>query len=103
MRQQGVSSKNMMVFSLWSPHSELEVDLFVQEPFDFQDVASRSLRVELGHSTATVIGLADLLRLKRAAGRTQDLADIEALEALEAEAWARSRRRSNASFDGVWR
>lgn len=81
-REEWASTKNMMVFSLWSPHSDLEVDLFVREPFDFRDVASRCVRVELGGSKATVIGLNDLLALKRAAGRTQDLADIEALELL---------------------
>ena len=46
--------------------------------------AQRVYRTIEGRSIP-VIGIEALLRAKRAAGRTQDLADVEALEAIERE------------------
>jgi hypothetical protein len=43
---------------------------------------ARRMSVPLGATTASVVSLGDRLALKREAGRSQDLADIEALEAL---------------------
>jgi hypothetical protein len=51
-------------------------------PFDFDDVYARSLRVPLDTTKATVISLADLVQLKRSAGRPIDHADVEALLAI---------------------
>jgi hypothetical protein len=73
----------MTVFALWSDRfRELEVDLFVTEPFDFDAAWSRSVRVDLDSTTATVVGLQDLVALKEEAGRPIDRADIEALRQL---------------------
>lgn len=85
-RRQWVQEKNLMVFSLWSPaRPALEVDVFVEEPFDFDKVQSRALLVPLDRIEAPVIALEDLLALKRSAGRTVDRDDVAALEALRAD------------------
>jgi len=82
-RQRWVRERNLMVFSLWSDaHPGFEVDIFVEEPFDFEAVYGRSLRVPLERIEASVISLEDLIALKRGAGRPLDLEDIAALEAL---------------------
>lgn len=60
----------------------LEVDLFVTEPFDFDTVLERAVWAPVVSQTAPVIGLQDLIELKRASGRHIDLADVEALERL---------------------
>jgi hypothetical protein len=71
------------VFSLWSDRlPSLEVDLFVREPFDFEQAWDRRVTVSLDTTTATVVALQDLLALKREASRPQDLADVIALEAI---------------------
>lgn len=78
-----VAEKDLTVFSLWSDRFPgLELDLFVREPFDFEEAWGRRVTVTLDAVTATVASLADLIALKRAAGRPQDLADVAALEAL---------------------
>lgn len=78
--------KNMTVFSLWHPdHPGFAVDLFVREPFDFDAVYRRALRVPLEGAQATVLSRADLLEMKRATGRAQDLEDIAALSNLAEE------------------
>jgi hypothetical protein len=82
-RESWVRDKGLTVFSLWSPQRpSLEVDLFVQEPFDFDAVYSRAVRVKLDRSDIVVIGLEDLIALKRASGRPVDQEDIERLEAI---------------------
>lgn len=87
LRQQWIREKGLAVFSLWSPaHPTLEVDIFVAEPFDFDAVYSRALRVPLEKAEVIVIALGDLIALKRQVGRPRDLEDVTALESLrEAE------------------
>jgi hypothetical protein len=78
-----IAEKGLTVFSLWSDRTpSLEVVLFVREPFDFEQAWARRVTVALDTTTATVVGLRDLLALKREARRPQELADIEALEAI---------------------
>jgi predicted nucleotidyltransferase len=82
-RESWMREKNMVVFSLWHPQRPgFQVDLFAAEPFDFAEVFSRAVRVPLEMTSATVISAPDLIALKRRAGRSQDLADIDALEKL---------------------
>jgi hypothetical protein len=60
---------------------------------DWEAVRGRALEVQLADATLLVVGLDDLIRMKRAAGREQDLADIRALTALD-EDLAREARES---------
>jgi len=82
-RRLWIETKNLQVFSLWYPELPgFEVGLFVEEPFDFNQAWTRRVEVELAVTTATVVGLEDLLALKREAGRARDLEDVAVLEAL---------------------
>lgn len=79
-----IEEKGLTIFSLSSERvAGLEVDLFVKEPFDFEQAYARAVTVALDATTATVVALPDLLAMKRRAGRAQDQADVEALEAIE--------------------
>ena len=72
--------KNMTVFSLWHPnHPGFALDLFVQEPFDFDAVYRRALRVPLEQVQVTVVSRDNLVAMKQAAGRARDIEDVEAL------------------------
>lgn len=83
VRRSWIEDKGLIVFALWSPdHPATEIDLFVEEPFVFDDAYARLVRADLGTTTVDVASLEDLLALKRKAGRPKDLADITALEAL---------------------
>ncbi len=85
-REAWIAEKGMTVFSLWHPTKPgLEVDLFVEEPFDFTAANAAAVQVELDTTVASVVSLDHLIALKRASGRPQDLADIEALDALRRE------------------
>lgn len=85
-REDWINTKNMTVFSMWDPSDPtFDVDLFVREPFDFAAAYRRRFDVPIGATTTTVVGLEDLLALKRSAGRPQDLLDVDALTALRLE------------------
>jgi hypothetical protein len=85
-RRAWIDEKGLTVFSLWSDRLPgVEVDLFVEEPFDFGAVYARAVRVPLDATTVTVISLDDLVAMKRATGRAVDLADVDALQALREE------------------
>ncbi|MBA2545717.1 MAG: hypothetical protein H0V15_02470 [Solirubrobacterales bacterium] len=49
----------------------------------FADLKSRARRVESGETTVLVAGIDDMIAMKLARGRPQDLADVEELRALE--------------------
>ena len=82
-RARWIADKGLTVFSLWSERVPgLEVDLFVESPLDFEQAWTRRVEVQLDATSTRVVSLPDLIAMKRAAGRPQDLADVEALERL---------------------
>ncbi|MFP3939511.1 MAG: nucleotidyl transferase AbiEii/AbiGii toxin family protein [Thermoanaerobaculia bacterium] len=81
-RKRWIRDKNLRVFSFWSEAGPLEVDLFVEEPFDFEDVFRRAVRVPLKGIEVSVVPRRDLIALKRAAGRALDQEDVQRLQEL---------------------
>jgi hypothetical protein len=82
-----VRNKGLTVFSLFSPsHPATEIDVFAESPLDFAQAYQHAVRMHLAPEvSATFVGLRYLLRLKRLAGRAQDLLDIDKLRALRKE------------------
>jgi hypothetical protein len=82
-RSEWMTEKHMRVFSMSDPTDPLrEVDLFVENPIDFDGMWKRSRIVDLGSTSARIASIDDLIVMKRSAGRPQDLADVEALETI---------------------
>ena len=77
--------KGLTVFSASSPeHPATEIDLFLEPPFEFEAAYARCARMEVAPGTvATFVATSDLIAMKRAAGRPQDLQDVEGLRGLE--------------------
>lgn len=83
-RERWAREKSMTVFSLWSQRfPATNVDLFVEEPFPFAEAWARATQVQLGDVRVPVASIADLIAMKKRAGRPNDLEDIKALESLE--------------------
>jgi len=83
VRRSWIEEKGMMVFSFWDPSVPMrEVDLFVEHPIPFAELWARSEVIELRETSVRVASIADLIALKRLAGRPEDLQDIEALETI---------------------
>jgi len=92
-RQKWIDEKNMKVFPLVDPDNPMRlVDLFVETPIDFEELWKQSEEIHLERSTVRVACIAHLIRLKREAGRPQDVIDIDALERI-----ARAKSRGDKS------
>jgi predicted nucleotidyltransferase len=61
------------------PLDIVNIEHLAGQPRDYQALRDHALGVELQGRQLAVAGLSDVIRMKRAAGREQDLADIEAL------------------------
>ncbi len=76
--------KGMEVFSFVDPGQPMTlIDVFIEEKIPFGEVMKDLMRFTAKGVTIPVVSLAHLKRLKKEAGRPQDLADIEAIEALK--------------------
>lgn len=79
LRDGWIRDKGMLVLQFWSnQHRETPVDVFVTEPFPFDEEYARAATRPLeGSLTVRFASIPALIRMKEAAGRPQDLIDIE--------------------------
>jgi hypothetical protein len=84
-RESWIRDKRMVVFQLHSEeHRETRIDLFVAEPFDFDDEYYRALTGDiLPGLPVRFVRIETLIRMKEAAGRAKDLEDIRQLRLLQ--------------------
>jgi hypothetical protein len=82
-RAKWIEEKNMLVFSMSDPATPFfAIDLFVDPPIPYAELATHAETRELDGVPISVCSRNDLIRMKRISGRPEDLADIEALEAI---------------------
>jgi hypothetical protein len=82
-RSAWIREKGMQVFSLWDPSNELPtLDLFVEYPVDFDELLADAAVIDLGDCKVSIASVPHLIRMKRKAGRDQDMRDIETLSKL---------------------
>jgi hypothetical protein len=84
LREQWRREKNMVVLPLWSDtHRRTPTGVFVYEPFDFtKELAHARREPAFGKESAAIVSYETLLDLKKSAGRSQDLLDVEKLRKL---------------------
>lgn len=76
-----IREKGMMVFTVFHPERPWElVDILVDPPIEFARAWRCRKRVSVSGLTVPLVGIQDLIAMKRKAGRTQDRSDIDALE-----------------------
>ena len=80
-RESWIRDKGMQVLQFWSDaHRETPVDVFVSEPFHFDEEYGRALIKPLyGTIPVRFVSIPTLIQMKEAAGRPQDRIDIEHL------------------------
>jgi len=81
LRASWIRDKGMQVLQLWcDEHRETPIDIFVEEPFDFDEEYGKALIKPL-HDAIDIrfVSLPTLIRMKQKAGREQDHIDIEHL------------------------
>ena len=83
IRAAWIRDKGMLVFQMYSATSRLTIDIFVQYPVNFDDLWNQAVEVKLPESSLRIASIDHLILMKRAAGRPQDLLDIDKLEILK--------------------
>jgi hypothetical protein len=80
-REGWIRDKGMQVLQLWSDsHRETSIDIFVQEPFSFDEEYVNALIKPLyGSIEVRFVSITTLIKMKEAVGREQDRIDIEHL------------------------
>lgn len=79
-RERWIAEKGMQVLQFWSDaHRETPVDMFVREPFVFDEEYQRALVKPLGSISVRFVSIPALIRMKEEAGRSQDRIDIDQL------------------------
>jgi len=80
-RETWARDKGMQVFQLWSDqHPETPIDVFVTEPFDFdQEYAQAVVKPLRDDLPVRFVTIPTLIRMKEIADRPQDRIDIEHL------------------------
>ncbi len=80
LREGWIREKGMQVLQFWSDaHRETPVDVFVREPFVFDEEYEHALVKLLGSVAVRFVAIPALIRMKEEAGRPQDRIDIEHL------------------------
>jgi hypothetical protein len=76
-RKEWVSEKNMTVFSLFdSKNPFFLLDIFVEVPFDFNEVYKKRKTIKFEDTFITVVPIEELIRMKEKSDRPQDRTDI---------------------------
>lgn len=81
LRESWIRDKGMQVLQFWSDkHIETPIDIFVNEPFSFDEEYERALVKPLyGMLPVHFVSIPTLIRMKETAGRPEDKIDIEYL------------------------
>lgn len=74
--------KGMLALSFRSPDGSAEIDLVVSEAHRLAELKQRAVVVTLDDIDFYVAAISDLIAMKEAAGRPQDLLDVEELNRL---------------------
>lgn len=81
-RQEYISRRNLVAWSFYNPQNPIEVvDIIITH--DLNELKSVSMRA--GLDKIRVLAISDLIKMKLASGRPQDLEDIKMLENLRGQ------------------
>jgi hypothetical protein len=78
-----VQNKNALMFTVYDPELPIkQIDIFLSKENSYQQLISSTVSVEIGGRTISLVTVAKLIEMKRAAGREKDISDIAELERL---------------------
>ncbi len=79
-RERWIKKKNMKAFNLFNPSAIVrEVDIIMGSPVDYKIAKKNVIYVKLQNTTIPVIGIKDLIKMKKVTNRLQDNSDIRYL------------------------
>ena len=85
-REQWAREKGMIVLNFFSSDQDpCTIDLFIREPFPFDETFSKSIPSAVNGVPFRYVDLDTLIQMKRTAGRPVDLEDVRHLEQIAAD------------------
>ncbi|MBI4838957.1 MAG: hypothetical protein HY806_07445 [Nitrospirae bacterium] len=85
-RKDWIKDKGMKVFSLFdSKNSFFLLDVFVDMPFDFDEVYNHREKLQYEDTTIPLVPIKELINMKQKTGRPQDMADVFYLRKISEE------------------
>jgi hypothetical protein len=82
-RDDWIKKKNMKVFNLYNEKWAVrEIDILIDSPVSYREATQQVKHMKTERVKIPVIGISDLIKMKEAGGRAQDLADIRYLKRL---------------------
>lgn len=86
IRESWIREKRMTVFSLFDPKNPFFLlDVFVTEPFDFDEVFEARKEMKSGNVKIPVISIGHLIEMKEKTDRPQDVSDVFYLKKIKEE------------------
>jgi hypothetical protein len=86
LRRSWIEEKGIRVFSLFHPQQHyLELDVFVESPFDFAKVYEKRETMGQGTTAIPVVPIETLIAMKEETNRPQDRADVYHLQQIKEE------------------
>jgi predicted nucleotidyltransferase len=71
------------MFTVYDPELPIkQIDIFLSKENSYQQLISSTVSVEIGGRTISLVTVAKLIEMKKAAGREKDIIDIAELERL---------------------
>lgn len=80
LRAEWIKEKNMKAFLVYNPENTAEhLDVIIDHPINFASAYKRRQCVKAGGLNISLIGIDDLITMKKFAGREKDMLDAKAL------------------------
>lgn len=84
VRNEWITKKNMKVFCFYNGKMPMyEIDVFIIIPVDINKAFKRAVIKKTGKISIPLVSIDDLIKMKKLAGRPQDLWDIRMLKTLQ--------------------
>ena len=82
-REEYIQNRNLIVWNFYDPTNPLnQVDIVIN--YDLKSAHSTKM-LKTSQGIICILSLTDLIKMKKASGRTQDLEDVKALDCLHSE------------------
>jgi hypothetical protein len=83
-RREWIESKGMRAFTFHLPgHPLADIDVLIDSPIGYAELSRHAERIDAGGLVIRIAAIDDLIRMKTAAGRAQDLDDVDALRRVQ--------------------
>jgi hypothetical protein len=81
VRKEWIEKRNLKAFSFYHQKDNYKViDIVLDSPLDFEKAFLQKTSIKVRDITIYTAGISDLIKMKQAAGRPQDISDIQMLK-----------------------